>query len=675
MDVVKEMRQLKYGHPFREVLVRACQAGTGLGSGNTDPVVILGTQDQSLARKRLGGSGTGTGLKSGQPPDVVSTSARGSRAQEVARLESLCEARTKELNYTRMQLRAGLQAFDAMTCLLNYCTTELNAFACPTVTAKLKTAAGKLTDQQQMIEELREQRRGVDLQVQELQGHKESAQQEVCQLKQEMKQAEETHTTHTQQLTDQHAAALEALKNDLTEQHGKAMQQMQTCQEKHTEYTKQAHKRQVTELTAENQMFTNQVKLAHLEEIQELRNKHDLQMEELHAQHRNKLEDITRRFESIKLTLSEKVQTLCEECDGLRVRAKTSEEALQRDADVKVQLALSPYLHLPKEIESLKMVIDMKTEEIQKLRRHNMDLEKNLEELPVAQEKVVSLHQKVENLQAIINIKTDHEKQLHEKCQVLMRKYDRESRANKRLSMDYEQVVWRMSQSDYLTGSTESLGARQLSTSPGRGEDHSHSHTSPSPVRRSLSNMSQGAESSTHHSPGAVTRRQRKISGGEEDFDRRIRCRSATFSLDKSKSPRSKSSSGTSGCSSSPGSPSKEPLNTSSGDNADLIVAALNSYPHRGASPASNHGAADFSDLPAATMKSSLILETPRGVSYNIDVVEDGRERGGVTDEVFLGEPLSRTDANIPQGLTSSGAVAAQRQSEVTVVVNSPASD
>ena len=33
-----------------------------------------------------------------------------------------------------------------------------------------------------------------------------------------------------------------------------------------------------------------------------------------------------------------------------------------------------------------------------------------LEELPIAQEKVASLQQKVENLQAIINIKTDHEK-------------------------------------------------------------------------------------------------------------------------------------------------------------------------------------------------------------------------------------------------------------------------
>ena len=36
---------------------------------------------------------------------------------------------------------------------------------------------------------------------------------------------------------------------------------------------------QLAELAAEHQMATNQLKVAHLEEIQELRNKHDLQME------------------------------------------------------------------------------------------------------------------------------------------------------------------------------------------------------------------------------------------------------------------------------------------------------------------------------------------------------------------------------------------------------------
>ena len=41
-------------------------------------------------------------------------------------------------------------------------------------------------------------------------------------------------------------------------------------------------------------------------------------------------------------------------------------------------MALAPYLNLPQEIESLRTVIDMRTEEIQKLRRQNMDLEKQV---------------------------------------------------------------------------------------------------------------------------------------------------------------------------------------------------------------------------------------------------------------------------------------------------------
>ena len=45
---------------------------------------------------------------------------------------------------------------------------------------------------------------------------------------------------------------------------------------------------------------------------------------------------------------------------------------------VLVQMALAPYLNLPQEIESLRMVIDMRTEEIQKLRKQNMDLEKQV---------------------------------------------------------------------------------------------------------------------------------------------------------------------------------------------------------------------------------------------------------------------------------------------------------
>ncbi|KAK7096765.1 hypothetical protein V1264_003830 [Littorina saxatilis] len=625
--------------------------------------------NSSRLRSKLGG-----GLKSGQPPDVVSTSARGTRAQEIARLESLCEGRTKELNYTKMQLKAGLEAFDAVTCLLNYTTNQLDAFSCPLVTAKLTKAEGKLTEQHQNIECLTQQKSQLEQQVQELTAARDAAQQEVSKLKEEMTQAEEAHSAAQQTLKEEHAAAIAAQHEGLTSNYQKSVEQIQKHHEKHTEYTHHSHKRQLQEVTAEHQMATNQLKLAHLEDIQALRNKHDLQMEELHAQHRNKLEDITHRFESIKLSLSEKVQSLCVECDELRIRAKCSEDALQRDADVKVQYALAPYLNLPKEIESLKTVIDMRTEEIQKLRRQNMDLVKQLEELPIAQERVASLQQKVENLQAIINIKTDHEKQLHEKCQVLMRKYDRESRANKRLSMDYEQVMWRMSQSADL-GSLDSLAARQMSHSPTRGDGHG----SPSPVRRSLSNSAQGGESSN-----GVTRRQRRVSGGEEDPERKIRCRSATFSLDKSKAQQLKhniSDNSVSGSGSSSSSKKQEAAVAKVSDYAEMIVAAMSDGHDESFS--SGHESGDMSDF-HSSMESSMILETPQGVSFKVAVGEGengvvvGVDRQGSNqDEVFLQEegPSLQTETSLPLSDVNGRSDEECSRTDVTVVVNSPTSD
>ena len=103
-----------------------------------------------------------------------------------------------------------------------------------------------------------------------------------------------------------------------------------------------------------------------------------------------------------------------------------------------------------------------------------------------------------------------------------MRKYDKESRANKRLSMNYEEVMWRMSQSSEF-GSSESLTKRQVSHSPPRSETGS-----PDPRRRHLS-----------PSNADVTMRHKRRSGDRNipaDSERKLRTRSATFVLEKNES-------------------------------------------------------------------------------------------------------------------------------------------
>lgn len=58
-----------------------------------------------------------------QQADVISLNNK----QEVTRLEALCETRTKELNYAKLQMKSNLQAFDAMTVMVQYLSEDVGS--------------------------------------------------------------------------------------------------------------------------------------------------------------------------------------------------------------------------------------------------------------------------------------------------------------------------------------------------------------------------------------------------------------------------------------------------------------------------------------------------------------------------------------------------------------------
>ena len=69
-----------------------------------------------------------SGIKS--TPAASKTSTTSSKAntkttEEISRLEALCETRTKELNYAKIQLKQGAAGFQAMTVLVQYLSHEV----------------------------------------------------------------------------------------------------------------------------------------------------------------------------------------------------------------------------------------------------------------------------------------------------------------------------------------------------------------------------------------------------------------------------------------------------------------------------------------------------------------------------------------------------------------------
>ncbi|XP_071124532.1 CAP-Gly domain-containing linker protein 1-like isoform X17 [Mytilus edulis] len=362
--------------------------------------------------------------------------------QEILRLEALCENRTKELNVAKFEMKSCLSGFDAMSALVNYLSNDLKAFSCPKLAAQLHRIQQQLTESQTQTDDLKT--------------HKSRLEQEIADLC--SKHEQEKH-----RMVEENEKALAAEIVKFTLEKTRALQITEETQMKVLKQLKEIHSDEISRLKLEHTEDYMKIQLKHKDDILRLQYKHEGQMEvswyqmalwELHKQHRDKLEEITKRFEAMKLNLADKVETLRTECDELRVRARDSEEILLRDSDIKVQMAVARYRHMPAEIESLKQVLDMRNDEIFKLRNKNIDLGRAVDELNIAKDKILALNQKIENLEAIITMKTDHEKQMNDKCQMLMKKFDKESKVNKRLSMNNEELMWKMSQSE---GSMENL--------------------------------------------------------------------------------------------------------------------------------------------------------------------------------------------------------------------------
>jgi hypothetical protein len=226
-----------------------------------------------------------------------------------------------------------------------------------------------------------------------------------------------------------------------------------------------------------------------------------------------KLEEITMRFDHIKVSLHEKVEFLRKEGEEMRMREQHYIQQCQRDSDMKVQMAIAPFVHLPAEIESTKAVLEMKNQEIHDLRRQKAEVLKELEQLPPAREKILNLQQKLENLAAIIDIKAEYERQLAEKHTLLLRKFDRESKANKRLSMEAEELSWRLTQQEAQVlgmGGSPDLVRRQISRSP---------PTTPDPIlRRKKSPTMSSSRSPTGRSPRHSSSSASTSTSGSVDY-------------------------------------------------------------------------------------------------------------------------------------------------------------
>jgi len=115
-------------------------------------------------------------------------------------------------------------------------------------------------------------------------------------------------------------------------------------------------------------------------------------------------------------------------------------------SDYRLKTAQNKMTNLQQEIDSLKTVVEMRTSEVHELRAEKVKLEEKLELFDQQQISIKKFTAQVEDLKEQLTAKCDIEQKIMEENRNLHHLVQRENFEKKRLSMENEQLSWKMNQ-------------------------------------------------------------------------------------------------------------------------------------------------------------------------------------------------------------------------------------
>ncbi|XP_029792757.1 microtubule-associated tumor suppressor candidate 2 isoform X2 [Suricata suricatta] len=208
------------------------------------------------------------------------------------------------------------------------------------------------------------------------------------------------------------------------------------------------HQEQVEDITASHEAAVLEMESNHTVAIAILQDDHHHKVQELISTHELEKKELEENFEKLRLSLQDQVDTLTFQSQSLRDRARRFEEALRKNTEEQLEIALAPYQHLEEDMKSLKQVLEMKNQQIHQQEKKIIELEKLAEKNIILEEKIQVLQQQNEDLKARIDQNTVVTRQLSEENANLQEYVEKETQEKKRLSRTNEELLWKLQTGD-----------------------------------------------------------------------------------------------------------------------------------------------------------------------------------------------------------------------------------
>ncbi|XP_074842098.1 microtubule-associated tumor suppressor candidate 2 [Carettochelys insculpta] len=263
-------------------------------------------------------------------------------------------------------------------------------------------------------------------------------------LQKEKEELERKFEEEVRQLHCQQQEELHDLEARLQLQYSNKMELLQEEHKLQLVSLKCQHQEQVEDISATHEVAMLEMENNHTVAIAVLQEEHDNKLQELLSAHELEKKELEESFEKLRLSLQDQVDTLTFQSHSLRDKAKRFEEALKKNTEEQLEVALAPYQHLEEDMNSLKQVLEMKNQLIHQQEKRIMELEKLAEKNIILEEKIQVLQQQNEDLKVRIDQNSVVTRQLSEENANLQEYVEKETEEKKRLSRTNEELLWKL---------------------------------------------------------------------------------------------------------------------------------------------------------------------------------------------------------------------------------------
>ncbi|XP_054679439.1 microtubule-associated tumor suppressor 1 isoform X2 [Grus americana] len=344
----------------------------------------------------------------------------GTKTAELTQYKTKCETQSGIILQLKKFLTGSNQKFEALTVVIQHLQSER--------------------------EEALKQRKELSQELVNLRGELVTTSAACEKLERDRNELQVAYEGFLQKLNQQHHNDLAELEERLKQFYTAECEKLQSiCIEEAEKYKAQLQE-QVDNLNITHENFKLELENSHSEKVEELKKEYESSFSELKSAHESERKSLEDSFKEKQELLEKKIDELKCENDSLSEKLKLEEQ--KQIAKEKANLKNPQIMYLEQELESLRAVLEIKNEKLHEQDIKLMKMEKLLEDNTILTDKLKKVQQENEELKARMDKHMELSRQLSTEQAVLQESLEKESKVNKRLSMENEELLWKLHNGD-----------------------------------------------------------------------------------------------------------------------------------------------------------------------------------------------------------------------------------